>query len=79
MIRQSMTATAMPLCETIIEAPEPRGTEVLVRISRCGVATAWSVPSRTARRVVDRFERWRGAVGCRPECGWNCAARSPVT
>jgi alcohol dehydrogenase len=27
----------MPLCETIIEAPEPRGTEVLVRISRCGV------------------------------------------
>jgi alcohol dehydrogenase len=37
MIRQSMTATAMPLCETIIEAPEPRGTEVLVRISRCGV------------------------------------------
>src|SRR5258708_32829973 len=37
MIRQSMTATAMPLCETIVEAPEPRGTEVLVRISRCGV------------------------------------------
>jgi D-arabinose 1-dehydrogenase-like Zn-dependent alcohol dehydrogenase len=37
MIRQSMTATAMPLCETIVEAPEPRGTQVLVRISRCGV------------------------------------------
>src|SRR5882724_2733805 len=37
MIRQSMTVTAMPLCETIIEAPQPRGTEVLVRISRCGV------------------------------------------
>jgi D-arabinose 1-dehydrogenase-like Zn-dependent alcohol dehydrogenase len=37
MIRQSMTATATPLCETIVEAPEPRGTEVLVRISRCGV------------------------------------------
>ena len=37
MIRQSMTAYAMPLCETIVEAPEPRGTEVLVRISRCGV------------------------------------------
>ena len=37
MIRQSMTATAMPLCETIVEAPQPRGTEVLVRISRCGV------------------------------------------
>jgi alcohol dehydrogenase len=37
MIRQSMTATAMPLCEMVVEAPQPRGTEVLVRISRCGV------------------------------------------
>ena len=37
MIRQSMTAYATPLCETIVEAPEPRGSEVLVRISRCGV------------------------------------------
>ena len=32
-----MTAYATPLCETVVEAPEPRGTEVLVRISRCGV------------------------------------------
>lgn len=37
MIRQSMTAYATPLCETVVEAPEPRGTEVLVRIHRCGV------------------------------------------
>ena len=37
MIRQSMTAYAAPLCETIVDAPEPRGTEVLVRISRCGL------------------------------------------
>jgi alcohol dehydrogenase len=37
MIRQSMTAYATPLCETVVEAPEPTGTEVLVRISRCGV------------------------------------------
>jgi D-arabinose 1-dehydrogenase-like Zn-dependent alcohol dehydrogenase len=37
MIRQSMVAYATPLCETVVEAPEPRGTEVLVRISRCGV------------------------------------------
>src|SRR4051812_50053837 len=37
MIRQSLTAYATPLCETIVEAPEPRGTEVLVRISCCGV------------------------------------------
>src|SRR5258708_23593209 len=37
MIRQSMTATAVPLGETMVEAPQQRGTEVLVRISRCGV------------------------------------------
>ena len=37
MIRQSMTAYATPLCETVAEAPAPRGSEVLVRISRCGV------------------------------------------
>jgi alcohol dehydrogenase, propanol-preferring len=37
MNRQSMTAYAAPLCETIAETPEPRGTEVLVRIGRCGV------------------------------------------
>ena len=37
MIRQSLVAYATPLCETIVEAPQPRGTEVLVRISRCGV------------------------------------------
>ena len=27
-----MTAYATPLCETVVEAPEPRGSEVLVRI-----------------------------------------------
>jgi len=37
MIRQSMTAYATPLCETVVEAPEPQGTQVLVRISSCGV------------------------------------------
>jgi alcohol dehydrogenase len=37
MIRQSLTAYAAPLCETVVEAPVPRGTEVLIRISRCGV------------------------------------------
>jgi alcohol dehydrogenase len=37
MIRQSLAAYGTPLCETVAEAPEPRGTEVLVRISRCGV------------------------------------------
>jgi D-arabinose 1-dehydrogenase-like Zn-dependent alcohol dehydrogenase len=37
MTRQSMTAYAAPLCETVVEAPEPRGSEVLVRVSRCGV------------------------------------------
>jgi len=37
LIRQSLVAYGTPLCETIAECPEPRGTEVLVRIERCGV------------------------------------------
>jgi D-arabinose 1-dehydrogenase-like Zn-dependent alcohol dehydrogenase len=37
MIRQSLTAYATPLCETVAETPVPRGTQVLVRVSRCGV------------------------------------------
>jgi D-arabinose 1-dehydrogenase-like Zn-dependent alcohol dehydrogenase len=32
-----MTAYGAPLCETVIDAPRPRGEEVLVRIDRCGV------------------------------------------
>src|SRR6185437_4131373 len=35
--RQSLTAYAAPLCETIAQLPAPKGTEVLVRVSRCGV------------------------------------------
>src|SRR3954463_9859643 len=35
--RQSLTAYAAPVCATIIDCPEPTGTEVLVRIHRCGV------------------------------------------
>ncbi|HVY56880.1 MAG TPA: alcohol dehydrogenase catalytic domain-containing protein [Xanthobacteraceae bacterium] len=37
LIRQSLVAYAAPLCETVIDCPEPTGTEVLVRIDRCGV------------------------------------------
>ena len=37
MHRQSLTAYGAPLCETVAEAPQPQGTEVLVRITRCGV------------------------------------------
>jgi alcohol dehydrogenase len=37
MFRQSLTAYATPLCETVVPCPAPQGTEVLVRISRCGV------------------------------------------
>jgi alcohol dehydrogenase len=37
LVRQSLVAYAAPLCETVVDAPEPRGTEVLVRIERCGV------------------------------------------
>ncbi len=35
--RQSLTAYGAPLCETVVEAPRPQGSEVLVRIARCGV------------------------------------------
>ena len=37
MHRQSLVAYGQPLCETIVDCPAPRGTEVLVRIERCGV------------------------------------------
>ena len=37
MHRQSLTAYGAPLCETVVEAPKPQGSEVLVRIARCGV------------------------------------------
>jgi D-arabinose 1-dehydrogenase-like Zn-dependent alcohol dehydrogenase len=35
--RQSLVAYGQPLCETVIDCPAPRGSEVLVRIERCGV------------------------------------------
>jgi alcohol dehydrogenase len=35
--RQSLVAYGAPLCETIVDLPAPRGSEVLVRIERCGV------------------------------------------
>lgn len=35
--RLSLTAYQTPLCETIVDCPEPTGTEVLVRVERCGV------------------------------------------
>jgi alcohol dehydrogenase len=42
MPRQSLTAQSLvaygaPLCETVVDAPQPNGTQVLVRIARCGV------------------------------------------
>jgi alcohol dehydrogenase, propanol-preferring len=37
MHRQSLVAYGQPLCETIVDCPTPRGSEVLVRIERCGV------------------------------------------
>jgi D-arabinose 1-dehydrogenase-like Zn-dependent alcohol dehydrogenase len=37
MRRQSLVAYGQPLCETIADCPVPRGSEVLVRIERCGV------------------------------------------
>jgi alcohol dehydrogenase len=37
MRRQSLVAYGQPLCETVIDAPQPHGTQVLVRVERCGV------------------------------------------
>jgi D-arabinose 1-dehydrogenase-like Zn-dependent alcohol dehydrogenase len=37
MHRQSLLAYGQPLCETVIDRPAPHGSEVLVRIERCGV------------------------------------------
>ena len=37
LLRQSLVAYGQPLCETVIDCPTPRGSEVLVRIERCGV------------------------------------------
>ncbi len=37
MRRQSLVAYGQPLCETVVDRPAPRGSEVLVRIERCGV------------------------------------------
>ncbi|MBS4082583.1 MAG: alcohol dehydrogenase catalytic domain-containing protein, partial [Rhizobiales bacterium] len=35
--RQVFTDYGKPLCEEIVDAPEPKGTEVLVRVGHCGV------------------------------------------
>lgn len=35
--RFSLTAYEAPLCETIVDCPQPQGSEVLVRVERCGV------------------------------------------
>jgi D-arabinose 1-dehydrogenase-like Zn-dependent alcohol dehydrogenase len=37
MYRQSLVAYKQPLCETVVDCPAPRGSEVLVRVERCGV------------------------------------------
>jgi alcohol dehydrogenase len=35
--RFSLTAYETPLCETVVDCPHPTGSEVIVRIERCGV------------------------------------------
>lgn len=37
MHRQSLVAYGAPLCETIVDCPAPGGSEVLLRVERCGV------------------------------------------
>jgi alcohol dehydrogenase, propanol-preferring len=35
--RLSLTTYEAPLCETVVDCPQPQGSEVLIRIDRCGV------------------------------------------
>jgi alcohol dehydrogenase, propanol-preferring len=35
--RQSLVAYGQPLCDTVVDCPTPRGSEVLVRVACCGV------------------------------------------
>jgi D-arabinose 1-dehydrogenase-like Zn-dependent alcohol dehydrogenase len=35
--RQSLVAYGAPLCETVVDRPQPQGSEALVRVERCGV------------------------------------------
>jgi D-arabinose 1-dehydrogenase-like Zn-dependent alcohol dehydrogenase len=35
--RQSLIAYGAPLCETVVDCPRPQGSQVLVRVERCGV------------------------------------------
>jgi D-arabinose 1-dehydrogenase-like Zn-dependent alcohol dehydrogenase len=37
LLRQSLVAYGAPLCETVVDCPQPRGSDVLVRVERCGV------------------------------------------
>jgi D-arabinose 1-dehydrogenase-like Zn-dependent alcohol dehydrogenase len=37
LVRQSLVAYGAPLCETVADCPEPRGSEVLIAVDRCGV------------------------------------------
>jgi D-arabinose 1-dehydrogenase-like Zn-dependent alcohol dehydrogenase len=37
MRRQSLVAYGAPLCETVVDCPEPQASEVVLRIERCGV------------------------------------------
>lgn len=37
MHRQSLTQFATPVCETIVDAPVPQGSEVLLRVAKCGL------------------------------------------
>ena len=37
LVRQSLVTYGAPLCETVDDCPEPRGSEVLVAVDRCGV------------------------------------------
>lgn len=37
MHRQSLTQFATPVCETVVDVPVPQGSEVLLRVAKCGL------------------------------------------
>jgi alcohol dehydrogenase len=37
LLRRSLVAYGAPLCESVVDCPKPQGSEVLIRVERCGV------------------------------------------
>src|SRR6185503_1759700 len=80
--RFSLTAYQAPLCETIVDCPEPQGSEVLVRVERCGACHSdlhiqdgyFALAAACRSRLVMRSPAWSSASGRRR--AWLTSARA---